>query len=104
METGRANGSCGSPMSSSQNDRTTYQSEGVIDMKQRYVGHCNVGTDIKQASFLGQRGEYVASGSDDGRWFIWEKRTGRLIKVLVGDDAGNAIFFFALLKNVLPIH
>ncbi|GMP45789.1 hypothetical protein CsSME_00014181 [Camellia sinensis var. sinensis] len=87
METGRANGSCGSPMSSSQNDRTTYQSEGVIDMKQRYVGHCNVGTDIKQASFLGQRGEYVASGSDDGRWFIWEKRTGRLIKVLVGDDA-----------------
>lgn len=87
METGRANGSCGSPMSSSQNDRTTYQSEGVMDMKQRYVGHCNVGTDIKQASFLGQRGEYVASGSDDGRWFIWEKRTGRLVKVLVGDDA-----------------
>ncbi|XP_028078369.1 WD and tetratricopeptide repeats protein 1 isoform X3 [Camellia sinensis] len=91
METGRANGSCGSPMSSSQNDRTTYQSEGVIDMKQRYVGHCNVGTDIKQASFLGQRGEYVASGSDDGRWFIWEKRTGRLIKVLVGDDAVSYI-------------
>lgn len=34
-------------------------------------------------------GEYVASGSDDGRWFIWEKRTGRLIKMLTGDDAGN---------------
>ena len=32
------------------------QPETVIDMKQRYVGHCNVGTDIKQASFLGQRG------------------------------------------------
>ncbi|XP_022735851.1 WD and tetratricopeptide repeats protein 1-like isoform X9 [Durio zibethinus] len=63
------------------------QPEAVIDMKQRYVGHCNVGTDIKQASFLGQRGEYVASGSDDGRWFIWEKRTGRLIKMLLGDDA-----------------
>ncbi|GMY06996.1 protein ALTERED SEED GERMINATION 2 isoform X1 [Fagus crenata] len=82
-----ANGICGSPSSSSQNERTTYQPEAVIDMKQRYVGHCNVGTDIKQASFLGQKGEYVASGSDDGRWFIWEKQTGRLIKMLLGDDA-----------------
>lgn len=34
-------------------------------------------------------GEYVASGSDDGRWFIWEKRTGRLIKMLQGDEAGK---------------
>lgn len=28
-------------------------------MKRRYVGHCNVGTDIKQASFLGQRGKFL---------------------------------------------
>ncbi|XP_030933686.1 WD and tetratricopeptide repeats protein 1 isoform X1 [Quercus lobata] len=82
-----ANGICGSPSSSSQNDRIPYLPEVAIDMKQRYVGHCNVGTDIKQASFLGQKGEFVASGSDDGRWFIWEKRTGRLIKMLLGDDA-----------------
>ncbi|OMO57676.1 hypothetical protein COLO4_35194 [Corchorus olitorius] len=82
-----ANGSYESPSSSSQNDRAAYQPEAVIDMKRRYIGHCNVGTDIKQASFLGQRGEYVASGSDDGRWFIWEKRTGRLIKMLLGDEA-----------------
>ncbi|PSS31598.1 WD and tetratricopeptide repeats protein [Actinidia chinensis var. chinensis] len=87
METSHTNGSCKSPTSSSQNDRTTYQPEAVIDMKQRYVGHCNVGTDIKQASFLGERGEYVASGSDDGRWFIWEKKTGRVIKILVGDES-----------------
>ncbi|XVE95216.1 hypothetical protein REPUB_Repub02eG0076900 [Reevesia pubescens] len=85
-ETG-ANGSCRFPSSSSQNDRAAYQPEAVIDMKRRYVGHCNVGTDIKQASFLGQRGEYVAGGSDDGRWFIWEKQTGRLIKMLLGDDS-----------------
>ncbi|XP_048331890.1 protein ALTERED SEED GERMINATION 2 isoform X1 [Ziziphus jujuba] len=84
-ENGGANGLCGSPSSSSHNER--HQPEAVIDMKQRYLGHCNVGTDIKQASFLGQRGEYVASGSDDGRWFIWEKRTGRLIKMLHGDEA-----------------
>ncbi|GAB4844926.1 Protein ALTERED SEED GERMINATION 2 [Ancistrocladus abbreviatus] len=86
-ETGVSNGSCGSPSSSTQNDKAIYQPERVIDMKQRYVGHCNVGTDIKQASFLGQRGEYIGSGSDDGRWFIWEKKTGRLIKMLLGDDA-----------------
>lgn len=86
-ETVDANGSSGSPSSSSQNDRIPYQPETVIDMKQRYVGHCNVGTDIKQASFLGQRGDYIASGSDDGRWFIWEKQTGRLIKMLLGDEA-----------------
>lgn len=85
-ESARANGTCGSP-SSSQNDRISYQPEAVIDMKQRYVGHCNIGTDIKQASFLGQRGEFIASGSDDGRWFIWEKQTGRLIKMLRGDEA-----------------
>ncbi|XP_065880509.1 protein ALTERED SEED GERMINATION 2 isoform X2 [Euphorbia lathyris] len=85
-ETSYTNGSCGSP-SPSLNDRSLYPSDTSLDMKQRYVGHCNVGTDIKQASFLGQRGEYVASGSDDGRWFIWEKTTGRLIKMLLGDEA-----------------
>lgn len=37
-------------------------------------------------------GEYVASGSDDGRWFIWEKRTGRLMKMLEGDRAGRTAF------------
>ncbi|TKY74456.1 WD and tetratricopeptide repeats protein 1 [Spatholobus suberectus] len=82
-----ASGSCESPSSSSQSSRTSYQPEPAVDMKQRFIGHCNIGTDIKQANFLGQRGEYVASGSDDGRWFIWEKRTGRLLKMLNGDES-----------------
>ncbi|XP_010541567.1 PREDICTED: WD repeat protein iqw1-like isoform X2 [Tarenaya hassleriana] len=85
-ENAGSSGSSGPPSSSLQNDKS-YQPEQSIDMKRRYIGHCNVGTDIKQASFLGQRGEFVASGSDDGRWFIWEKRTGRLIKMLLGDEA-----------------
>lgn len=33
----------------------------------------------------------MASGSDDGRWFIWEKTTGRLIKMLLGDEAGEVL-------------
>ncbi|PWZ06540.1 WD and tetratricopeptide repeats protein 1 [Zea mays] len=77
------NGSVESP----RKDDYAFQSDVAIDMKQRYVAHCNVGTDIKQASFLGEQGEFIASGSDDGRWFIWEKRTGRLIKMLAGDGA-----------------
>lgn len=36
------------------------QPETAIDMKQRYVGHCNIGTDIKQASFLGCRGTFFS--------------------------------------------
>lgn len=35
------------------------QSDVAIDMKQRYVAHCNVGTDIKQASFLGEQGQAI---------------------------------------------
>ncbi|KAJ1298462.1 hypothetical protein BS78_01G455500 [Paspalum vaginatum] len=72
---------------SAHTDDSAFQSDVAIDMKQRYIAHCNVGTDIKQASFLGEQGEFIASGSDDGRWFIWEKRTGRLIKMLAGDGA-----------------
>ncbi|KAI3760755.1 hypothetical protein L1987_51154 [Smallanthus sonchifolius] len=87
MNTFHTSSSYGSPKSSSPSDKITHQHERAIDMKQRYVGHCNVGTDIKQASFLGQKGDYIASGSDDGRWFIWEKSTGRLIKMLLGDGA-----------------
>ncbi|XP_078433409.1 transducin family protein / WD-40 repeat family protein isoform X2 [Wolffia australiana] len=84
-DSGHPDRSAGSPSSSSQNE-TDNKVEYAVDMKQRYVGHCNVGTDIKQASFLGRRGEFIASGSDDGRLFIWEKITGRLIKILVGDE------------------
>eukprot|EP00250_Pteridium_aquilinum_P006788 c16632_g1_i1 orf=293-2560(+) len=68
-------------------DNTPSQPEVALDMRQRYVGHCNMGTDIKQAAFLGEKGDYVASGSDDGRWFIWHKKTGRLLKLLKGDES-----------------
>ncbi|KAI5054823.1 hypothetical protein GOP47_0029968 [Adiantum capillus-veneris] len=67
-------------------NNTVTKAEVALDMRQRYVGHCNTGTDIKQATFLGERGDYVASGSDDGRWFIWHKKTGRLLKLLKGDE------------------
>ena len=59
----------------------------ACDYRVRFCGHCNTHTDIKEASFLGERGEYVAAGSDDGNIFIWEKLTGNLVRVLHGDDS-----------------
>ncbi|KAF6160671.1 hypothetical protein GIB67_019611 [Kingdonia uniflora] len=104
----RRSGSCESS-SSSQIDYAAYQPEEAVDMGQRYTGHCNLGTDIKQASFLGQRGEYIASGSDDGRWFIWDKKTGILVKMLAGDEAAEMLyssnlFCFAVVVNCVQCH
>ena len=59
----------------------------AYDYKSRFCGHCNTHTDIKEANFLGERGEYVAAGSDDGNVFIWEKASGNLIRILHGDDS-----------------
>lgn len=38
-------------------------------------------------SYLGPYDEYVASGSDDGNFFIWKKSSGELVDVLEGDDS-----------------
>ncbi len=42
----------------------------AYDYKQRYCGHCNTHTDIKEASFIGDRGDFVTAGSDDGNIFM----------------------------------
>eukprot|EP00850_Spirogloea_muscicola_P023229 SM000340S12919 [mRNA] locus=s340:68574:74516:+ [translate_table: standard] len=78
------------------------KAERAVDMRQRYVGHCNTGTDIKQANFLGDRGDFVASGSDDGRWFIWEKKTGRLVKMFLADGNGALPARPHILTSFLP--
>ncbi|XP_018100480.1 WD and tetratricopeptide repeats 1 L homeolog isoform X2 [Xenopus laevis] len=61
--------------------------EKSLDYKHRYCGHCNTTTDIKEASFMGSNGQYIVSGSDDGSFFIWEKDTRALIRVLQGDES-----------------
>jgi len=52
--------------------------------KQTYVGHCNIRT-VKEVNFFGPNSDYVISGSDDGRIFIWEKNTRKLVQLLKGD-------------------
>ncbi|KAL6067413.1 DDB1- and CUL4-associated factor 6 [Balamuthia mandrillaris] len=53
--------------------------------RQVFKGHLNVQT-VKEVSFLGPNSEFIASGSDDGRIFVWEKRTAKIVKVLEGDN------------------
>ncbi|KAG9535145.1 WD40 repeat-like protein, partial [Aureobasidium melanogenum] len=46
--------------------------------------HCNVKT-VKDVNFFGLDDEYVVSGSDDGNFFVWDRKTGRLVNILEGD-------------------
>ncbi|KAJ8289316.1 hypothetical protein COCON_G00019750 [Conger conger] len=61
--------------------------ESSFDYKHRYCGHCNTTTDIKEANFFGSKGQYIVSGSDDGSFFIWEKETTNLVRILQGDES-----------------
>ncbi len=65
---------------------------GGAALVQRYVGHCNMQTDIKEATFLGGADALVAAGSDDGRVFVYCSETGRLLRVLAADeDVANCV-------------
>lgn len=52
---------------------------------QVYEGHRNHNT-VKGVSFFGPNTEYVVSGSDCGRIFIWKKKGGKLVAMMKGDD------------------
>lgn len=49
-----------------------------------YKGHCNTRT-VKDVNFYGLNDEYVVSGSDDGHFFIWDRKTTELLNILEGD-------------------
>ncbi|XP_041352477.1 WD and tetratricopeptide repeats protein 1-like isoform X2 [Gigantopelta aegis] len=59
----------------------------AYDYEFRFCGHCNTTTDIKEANFFGSNGQYIVAGSDDGSFFIWEKETTNIVRVLRGDDS-----------------
>ncbi|KAF8525350.1 WD40 repeat-like protein [Gautieria morchelliformis] len=58
----------------------------VVYPRRRYLGACNVET-VKDVNFVGPGDEYVVSGSDDGNFFIWDKRTGELLDIHEGDGS-----------------
>ncbi|KAK5099593.1 hypothetical protein LTR70_002326 [Exophiala xenobiotica] len=49
-----------------------------------YKGHCNTRT-VKDVNYYGLDDEYVISGSDDGHFFIWDRKTMEIVSVLEGD-------------------
>ncbi|XP_077216989.1 transducin/WD40 repeat-like superfamily protein [Tasmannia lanceolata] len=55
-----------------------------LDQPQVYMGHRNSQT-VKGVSFFGPNDEYVVSGSDCGRIFIWKKKGGELLRLMIGD-------------------
>ncbi|XP_022748504.1 DDB1- and CUL4-associated factor 8-like isoform X2 [Durio zibethinus] len=56
----------------------------VKAIPQVYKGHRNCKT-VKGVSFFGPKSDYVVSGSDCGRIFIWKKKGGELIRVMEAD-------------------
>ncbi|OMO65741.1 hypothetical protein CCACVL1_21421 [Corchorus capsularis] len=58
--------------------------EAMEAIPQVYKGHRNCET-VKGVSFFGPKSEYVASGSDCGRIFIWKKKGGELVRVMEAD-------------------
>lgn len=52
---------------------------------QVYKGHQNCDT-VKGVNFFGPNCEYVVSGSDCGRIFIWRKKDGELLRVMAADS------------------
>ncbi|KAJ7498885.1 WD40 repeat-like protein [Mycena latifolia] len=65
--------------------RNAYSGVPVILPRRRFAGARNVDT-IKDVNFLGPDDEYVASGSDDGNFFMWRK-DGTLHGIFEGDGS-----------------
>ncbi|RWS25917.1 nuclear receptor interaction protein-like protein [Leptotrombidium deliense] len=55
----------------------------IPSVKQRYSGHRNARTMIKESTFWGNN--YVMSGSDCGHIFIWDRFTAELVMMMEAD-------------------
>ncbi|KAJ2801828.1 hypothetical protein H4R21_002652 [Coemansia helicoidea] len=55
----------------------------VVLPSRRYMGHCSFQT-IKDVNFV--FGGYVASGSDDGCLFLWDRHTMDIVQIIRGDS------------------
>ncbi|KAL1460113.1 hypothetical protein WDU94_012051, partial [Cyamophila willieti] len=84
--TGSGTGTSGGSSGGKRKQRGSgFNDEGAVRgiMKQKFTGHRNARTMIKQARFWGD--SYVMSGSDCGHVFIWDRQTAALAMCLEGD-------------------
>ncbi|KAL1409988.1 hypothetical protein Q8F55_003988 [Vanrija albida] len=56
----------------------------LLHPRRMFKGARNVET-VKDCTFLGDSSDKIASGSDDGNFFVWDKATGRLEGIWEGD-------------------
>ncbi|KAL9916906.1 WD and tetratricopeptide repeats protein 1 isoform X1 [Glossina fuscipes] len=68
-------------------DDEFYWRSKAKDYSLRFVGHCNITTDIKEANYFGYNGDYIVAGSDDGNFFIWDRKTCNIHSVYKADSA-----------------
>ncbi|CAH8661516.1 WD and tetratricopeptide repeat protein, variant 2 [Schistosoma haematobium] len=61
--------------------------KNAIDFSASYIGHCNSITDIKEANFFGSYGQYIVGGSDCGAFFIWDRNTTNIMRILKADSS-----------------
>ncbi|KAG2291032.1 hypothetical protein Bca4012_054744 [Brassica carinata] len=72
------------PPSSSETEPETETEVKRTTQPQVYKEHSNRET-VKGVGFFGPKCEYVVSGSDCGRIFIWRKKDGELLRAMEGD-------------------
>ncbi|XP_066918080.1 WD and tetratricopeptide repeats protein 1-like [Clytia hemisphaerica] len=65
----------------------SYHQLNAFDYHQRFVGSCNTTTDIKEANFFGDNGQYIVAGSDCGCMLLWDRTTTNLIEAWQGDES-----------------
>ncbi|XP_011049475.1 PREDICTED: DDB1- and CUL4-associated factor 8-like [Acromyrmex echinatior] len=80
----------GTEILASYNDEDIYLFDRMslhVDYAHKYQGHRNCVT-VKGVNFFGPKSEYVASGSDCGNIFIWDKNTEAIVQWMAGDKQG----------------
>lgn len=58
----------------------------IIHPISKYSGHRNIET-VKDVNYLGNKDQYVITGSDDGNFFIYEKPSSELIGIYKADSS-----------------
>ncbi|CAH8618322.1 unnamed protein product [Heterobilharzia americana] len=61
--------------------------KNATDYSASYIGHCNSITDIKEANFFGSYGQYIVGGSDCGAFFIWDRNTTNIMRIMKADSS-----------------
>nr|KIR88499.1 hypothetical protein I308_01568 [Cryptococcus tetragattii IND107] len=84
--------------------REAYDDVEIIHPRRVFKGARNVET-VKDCNFLGTKSDKIASGSDDGYFFVWDKETGKLDGIWEGDGSVvNVSGIDSTVKMFSPIH